>query len=178
MRFACRIPTPSCRHHHNRSLSFYHSYTHTHTHCREELDLATDTDDMDQRLKYAGIFHRRKRTPGRFMMRYVIEGGRERGREGGGVILLSDRPLAHQSHFQHTHTPSTTTRMRIPNGILTSKQLFFISEAMAKYGDDYEAVVDITVRQNLQLRGLKVRGGGGGRKGGREGGREGKFSCR
>jgi len=101
-RFACRIPTPSCRHHHNRSLSFYHSYTHTH--CREELDLATDTDDMDQRLKYAGIFHRRKRTPGRFMMRYVTEGGRERGREGGGVTLLSDRPLAHQTHFQHTHT--------------------------------------------------------------------------
>nr|AET85053.1 nitrite reductase [Nannochloropsis sp. W2J3B] len=46
--------------------------------------------------------------------------------------------------------------MRIPNGLLTSKQLFFISEAMAKYGDDYEAVVDITTRQNLQLRGLKL----------------------
>jgi hypothetical protein len=29
----------------------------------------TDKDDMDQRLKYAGIFHRRKKTPGRFMMR-------------------------------------------------------------------------------------------------------------
>lgn len=39
--------------------------------CREELDLAVDTDDIDQRLKYAGIFHRRKRTPGRFMMRCV-----------------------------------------------------------------------------------------------------------
>jgi hypothetical protein len=38
---------------------------------REELDLATDSDDIDQRLKYAGIFHRRKRTPGRFMMRCV-----------------------------------------------------------------------------------------------------------
>lgn len=38
---------------------------------REELDLAVDTDDIDQRLKYAGIFHRRKRTPGRFMMRCV-----------------------------------------------------------------------------------------------------------
>jgi hypothetical protein len=55
-----------------------------HMHGREELDLATETDDMDQRLKYAGIFHRRKRTPGRFMMRYVScmrEGGREGGRE-------------------------------------------------------------------------------------------------
>lgn len=47
--------------------------------------------------------------------------------------------------------------MRIPNGLMTTEQLYFIAEAMAKYGDDYEAVVDITVRQNLQLRGLKVR---------------------
>lgn len=46
--------------------------------------------------------------------------------------------------------------MRIPNGLLTADQLFFMAEAMAKYGDDYEAVVDITTRQNLQLRGLKV----------------------
>lgn len=46
--------------------------------------------------------------------------------------------------------------MRIPNGLLTANQLFFIAETMAKYGDDYEAVVDITTRQNLQLRGLKV----------------------
>lgn len=46
--------------------------------------------------------------------------------------------------------------MRIPNGVVTSEQLFFIAEAIAKYGEDYEAVVDITTRQNLQLRGLKV----------------------
>jgi ferredoxin-nitrite reductase len=32
---------------------------------REELEL----DTIDQRLKWAGLFHRRKRTPGRFMMR-------------------------------------------------------------------------------------------------------------
>lgn len=35
--------------------------------CREDLEL----DTIDQRLKYAGLFHRRKRTPGRFMMRCV-----------------------------------------------------------------------------------------------------------
>ena len=45
--------------------------TYTHLNRREELDLAVDSDDIDQRLKYAGIFHRRKRTPGRFMMRCV-----------------------------------------------------------------------------------------------------------
>ena len=59
------------------------------------------------------------------------------------------------THTQNSFTPHIS--MRIPNGLLTSDQLYFIAEAMAKYGDDYEAVVDITTRQNLQLRGLKVR---------------------
>ncbi len=33
-------------------------------------DLAID--DMDVRLKWAGLFHRKKRTPGRFMMRLKV----------------------------------------------------------------------------------------------------------
>ncbi|EFN52613.1 hypothetical protein CHLNCDRAFT_26644 [Chlorella variabilis] len=32
-------------------------------------------DDVDVRLKWAGLFHRRKRTPGRFMMRLKARGG-------------------------------------------------------------------------------------------------------
>lgn len=32
-------------------------------------------DDMDVRLKWAGLFHRRKRTPGRFMMRLKVPNG-------------------------------------------------------------------------------------------------------
>lgn len=102
-----------------------------------------DTDDIDQRLKYAGIFHRRKRTPGRFMMRCVP------GLRDNHVTSMS---LIHEPFI----TPRQIYRMRIPNGLLTADQLFFMAEAMAKYGDDYEAVVDITTRQNLQLRGLKV----------------------
>lgn len=48
--------------------------------------------------------------------------------------------------------------MKIPNGIVTSDQLNFMAGALAKYGENDEAcVVDITTRQNLQLRGLKVR---------------------
>jgi hypothetical protein len=31
-----------------------------------------DLDDVDVRLKWAGLFHRRKRTPGRFMMRLKV----------------------------------------------------------------------------------------------------------
>ncbi len=49
-----------------------------------------DLDDVDVRLKWAGLFHRRKRTPGRFMMRlkvniaarkYVLPRQRETGCE-------------------------------------------------------------------------------------------------
>ncbi|KAI0566113.1 Nitrite and sulphite reductase 4Fe-4S [Gracilaria domingensis] len=34
-----------------------------------------NTDDIDIRLKWAGLFHRRKRTPGRFMMRLKVPNG-------------------------------------------------------------------------------------------------------
>lgn len=52
--------------------------------------------------------------------------------------------------------------MKIPNGLLNSDQLRFMAEAVAKYGKDDEAcVIDITTRQNIQLRGLKVGGRAG-----------------
>lgn len=34
-----------------------------------------NVDDMDMRLKWAGLFHRRKRTPGRYMMRLKVPNG-------------------------------------------------------------------------------------------------------
>lgn len=33
------------------------------------------TDDMDIRVKYAGMFHRKKATPGKFMMRLRVPNG-------------------------------------------------------------------------------------------------------
>lgn len=36
---------------------------------------ALDLDDVDVRLKWVGMFHRRKRTPGRFMMRVRVPNG-------------------------------------------------------------------------------------------------------
>ena len=36
---------------------------------------ALDLDDVDVRLKWVGLFHRRKRTPGRFMMRVRVPNG-------------------------------------------------------------------------------------------------------
>ncbi|MCA1992689.1 MAG: ferredoxin--nitrite reductase [Coleofasciculus sp. S288] len=45
-------------------------------------------------------------------------------------------------------------RLRIPNGILSSTQMQVLAEAVQRYGEDGNA--DITTRQNLQLRGIRI----------------------
>ncbi|HLO86467.1 MAG TPA: ferredoxin--nitrite reductase [Nostocaceae cyanobacterium] len=45
-------------------------------------------------------------------------------------------------------------RLRIPNGILTSQQMSVLAEVVQRYGDDGSA--DITTRQNIQLRGIRI----------------------
>jgi len=45
-------------------------------------------------------------------------------------------------------------RMRLPNGILTSNQMRVLAEVVQRYGDDGNA--DITTRQNIQLRGIRI----------------------
>lgn len=45
-------------------------------------------------------------------------------------------------------------RMRIPNGILSSNQLQVLAEIVQRYGVDGNA--DITTRQNIQLRGVRL----------------------
>ncbi len=45
-------------------------------------------------------------------------------------------------------------RLRMPNGILTSGQMRVLAEVMQRYGEDGSA--DITTRQNLQLRGVRL----------------------
>ncbi|MFP4693620.1 MAG: ferredoxin--nitrite reductase [Halothece sp.] len=73
---------------------------------------AVDKTDLEQRLKWLGIFHRPV-TPGKFML-----------------------------------------RLRMPNGILNSEQMRVLAEIVQRYGDDGSA--DITVRQNIQLRGVRL----------------------
>ncbi|KAA8493547.1 Ferredoxin--nitrite reductase, chloroplastic [Porphyridium purpureum] len=75
----------------------------------EDLNL----DDREKRLKWVGLFHREKATPGRFMM-----------------------------------------RLRVPNGELTAEQLDFFADVVEKYGEI--GVIDITTRQNIQLRGIDM----------------------
>lgn len=45
-------------------------------------------------------------------------------------------------------------RLRLPNGIITSEQMRVLAEVVQRYGDDGNA--DITTRQNLQLRGIRI----------------------
>jgi ferredoxin-nitrite reductase len=45
-------------------------------------------------------------------------------------------------------------RMRIPNGVLNSQQMRTLANIIQRYGDDGSA--DITTRQNIQLRGIRL----------------------
>jgi ferredoxin-nitrite reductase len=45
-------------------------------------------------------------------------------------------------------------RLRLPTGIITSSQLRVLAEVVQRYGDDGSA--DITTRQNIQLRGVRI----------------------
>ena len=45
-------------------------------------------------------------------------------------------------------------RLRLPSGILTSPQMRVLGEIVQRYGDDGSA--DITTRQNIQLRGIRL----------------------
>jgi len=70
--------------------------------------------DLDSRVKYVGMLHRGKRTPGQFMM-----------------------------------------RLKVPNGIINADQMRFYAKCVEKYGEE-QGVIDITTRQNIQLRGVKI----------------------
>src|ERR671933_963239 len=45
-------------------------------------------------------------------------------------------------------------RMRLPNGILSSTQMRVLAEVVQRYGED--GCADITTRQNIQLRGVRI----------------------
>ncbi|NHC36817.1 ferredoxin--nitrite reductase [Scytonema millei] len=45
-------------------------------------------------------------------------------------------------------------RLRMPNGIITTQQMRVLGEVLQRYGDDGSA--DITTRQNIQLRGIRM----------------------
>lgn len=80
-----------------------------------ELDW-TDIEkgDMNTRLKWVGLVHRDKRTPGKFMM-----------------------------------------RLKLPNGITNADSMRFYADSVEPYGPEL-GVIDITTRQNIQMRGVEL----------------------
>jgi len=46
-------------------------------------------------------------------------------------------------------------RLKVPNGIIDADQLRFFADSVEKYGEE-GGVLDITTRQNIQLRGVKI----------------------
>ena len=68
--------------------------------------------DFNTRLKWVGLVHRDKRTPGRFMM-----------------------------------------RVRLPNGVMNADIMRFYADSVEPYGPEL-GVIDVTTRQNIQLRGV------------------------
>lgn len=57
--------------------------------------------------------------------------------------------------FYRTVTPGKfMLRMRLANGVITSGQMRVLAEIVQKYGDESNA--DITTRQNIQLRGVRI----------------------
>jgi ferredoxin-nitrite reductase len=46
-------------------------------------------------------------------------------------------------------------RLKVPNGIVNADQMRFYADCVEKYGEE-KGVVDITTRQNIQLRGVKI----------------------
>jgi ferredoxin-nitrite reductase len=45
-------------------------------------------------------------------------------------------------------------RMRVPNGVVTSEQMRVLASVIERYGD--EGTADVTTRQNIQLRGVRL----------------------
>jgi ferredoxin-nitrite reductase len=46
-------------------------------------------------------------------------------------------------------------RLKVPNGIVNSSQMRFFADCVSKYPEDV-GVIDITTRQNIQMRGVTI----------------------
>ncbi len=76
-----------------------------------------------------------------------------------GWEAIADDDLQHRLKwlgiFFRKATPGRfMVRMRVPNGLLTSSQMQVLANVLKKCGE--EGVADITTRQNIQIRGIKI----------------------
>ncbi|CAN1209398.1 hypothetical protein TUMEXPCC7403_04180 [Tumidithrix helvetica PCC 7403] len=76
-----------------------------------------------------------------------------------GWEAIDDDDLQHRLKwlgvfFRKTTPGKFMIRMRIPHGILTSDQMRVLAKVVEECGDD--GVADITTRQNIQMRGIRI----------------------
>lgn len=141
----------------------------------EDLNL----DDIDVRLKWSGLFHRKKRTPGKFMMRLKVgpcpwipsqawllswlqvtaedwNGSHTycwRASVAGCTTQLVNRPQSSCQAVGIGADAALDVPNQVPNGELNAKQLRFLGDQIAHLEG---GCGDITTRANVQLRGMTL----------------------
>ncbi|KAL9263644.1 Ferredoxin--nitrite reductase, chloroplastic-like protein [Drosera capensis] len=99
----------------------------------EEIDGSKGgRDDVDVRLKWIGLFHRRKHQR--------IESNTKVKRQQS----TSSRLWGRNGRFM--------MRLKLPNGVTTSDQTRYLASVIRRYGE--EGCADVTTRQNWQIRGV------------------------
>jgi len=87
----------------------------------------------------------------------IREGKTEYDQIDGGDINMRLKWVGMLSRFKRT-PGRFMMRLRVPNGIITSEQMRLYAKSVEPYGPEL-GVIDITTRQNIQLRGLTLEDG-------------------
>lgn len=140
-------------------------------------------DDIDLRLKWLGLFHRRKQhcessgsrqvcccaclsfeCPQNFFFVSVWRSWwhQRQMHPGGGATICHEGSNVHQTatllmllYRLVAADGRFMMRLKLPNGVTTSAQTRFLADVISKYGKD--GCADITTRQNWQIRGVELK---------------------
>lgn len=109
--------------------------------------------DAQKKVKLTKIDKAKAEKPG-----LAIKDEIEQFAQSGWEALDKDDLIIRLKFLGLFHRPVTPgkfmLRMRTPNGILTSEQMRVLAEVVKRYGEDGSA--DVTTRQNIQLRGIRL----------------------
>nr|CAB3451176.1 unnamed protein product [Digitaria exilis] len=126
----------------------------------EEIDAAKLTkDDVDVRLKWLGLFHRRKHQfrpfPGPLLdwsYSYILR--IETFLIGLALTLRRNGNAADDRFHSILADGRFMMRLKLPNGVTTSEQTRYLASVIEAYGED--GCADVTTRQNWQIRGVTL----------------------
>lgn len=109
--------------------------------------------DAPKKIKLTKIDKAKQAKPG-----LAIKDEIEQFAQSGWEAMDKDDLIIRLKFLGLFHRPVTPgkfmLRMRTPNGILTSDQMRVLADVVQRYGEDGSA--DVTTRQNLQLRGIRL----------------------